>query len=173
MKGTLIGYACIILVLLAWATLPSPVELYSQRILGQPVITVTIPNYTHRMILWAEWIRLPHRRRRHYPRRHRLPRKRRRRLQLRLRRILKRKTHGPRTARRGGEERVFENREKNPHSRRCDDCGDSRPLLGSIGLAQHCLAFHLSELCLGNTMLPGGSDLPRVGKWAESGHMHR
>lgn len=90
MKGTSIGYACIVLVLLAWATLPSPVELYSQRIFGQPVITVTIPDYAHRMVLWAEWIRLPHRRRRHYPRRHRLPRKRRRRLQLRLRRILKR-----------------------------------------------------------------------------------
>ena len=40
--------------------------------------------------MWAEWIRLPHRRRRHYPRRHRLPRKQRRRLQLRLWRILKR-----------------------------------------------------------------------------------
>ena len=65
MKGTSIGCACIILALLAWATLPSPVELYSQRIFGQPVITVTIPDYAHRMVSWAEWIRLPHRRRPH------------------------------------------------------------------------------------------------------------
>ena len=90
MKSTPIGCACIILVLLTWATLPGPVIPQGQSTSGQAVIAATTPDYVYRtVIVWVEGIRLPHRCRQHNPRHHGLPRKQRRRLQLRLRRILK------------------------------------------------------------------------------------
>jgi hypothetical protein len=95
MKGLLIGCTCIILVLLTWAILSSRVETYDHCAIGQPVITTPTPVYTHGMIIWAEWIRLPRRHRRYYNplRRYRLTKKQRRRLRRRLRCILERHPH--------------------------------------------------------------------------------
>lgn len=90
MKGTSMGYICIILVLLTCATLPGLTISRGQCTSGQAAITATAPDYAYRIVAWAEWIYLPRRRRRHYPRRHCLPRKQRRYWQLRLWRMLER-----------------------------------------------------------------------------------
>jgi len=72
MKSILIG--CTILALLTWATLSSPVGSYDPC----------------SMVIWAEWIRLPRRRRPYYNplRRYRLTKKQRQRLRRRLGRLL-------------------------------------------------------------------------------------
>jgi hypothetical protein len=95
MKGILIGCTCIILALLLWATLSSPVESQAQCAVGQAVVRASSPVYTYGVVVgWAEWIRLPRRRRprfAHNPRRrYRLTKKQRRRLRRRLRCMPKR-----------------------------------------------------------------------------------
>lgn len=90
MKGMLIGYTCIILALLVWSTLSSPVASYASCTGGPSVVTAPTPVYAYGMVLWAEWIRSPRRRRpyRNPLRRYRLTKKQRRRLRQRLQRIV-------------------------------------------------------------------------------------
>lgn len=83
------------------------------------------------------------------------------------------KARGPQTATSGCRERLFGNRERDFHSRRCDDCDDSRPLPGSIRLVHRCSTSQFSELYLGSVILSGRNGLTRVGKWTENGSLHR
>ena len=73
--------------LLAYVVPLHPVVTHSQSPADSPVITKPAPERAIEMVSWAEWMRLPHRRRR--SRRPRLSRKVRRRIQLQLRRIHK------------------------------------------------------------------------------------
>ncbi len=93
MKGMLIGCTWI-LALLIWVTLSSPVAPYDPCAVEPPVITAPAPVYAYGLDIWAEWIRLPCRRRsyRNPLRRYRLTKKQRRRLQQQLRRVLERQT---------------------------------------------------------------------------------
>ncbi len=90
MKGMLIGCTCIILALFIWASPSSSMGFHDACIVGQSVVTVPTPVYAYGMVLWAEWIRSPHRWRpyRNPLRRYRLTKKQRRRLRQRLRRVL-------------------------------------------------------------------------------------
>lgn len=102
MKGMLIGCTCIILALFIWANPPSPstssrhrsMGFHNSCAVGPSVVTVPTPIYAYGMVLWAEWIRSPRRRRpyRNPLRRYRLTKKQRRRLRQRLRRIVKHQT---------------------------------------------------------------------------------
>ncbi len=77
----------IFVLLLACVVPTCPVAPHSQSASGSAVISNPVPEYTLKMIGWAEWIQVPRRSR--SPRRPLLPRKVRRRIQLRLRRIRK------------------------------------------------------------------------------------
>ena len=94
MKCMLIGCTCIILALLMWASPSNSMGLHDSCAVGQSVVTVPTPVYAYGMVLWAEWIRSPRRRRpyRNPLRRYRLTKKQRRRLRQRLRRIVEHQT---------------------------------------------------------------------------------
>ena len=95
MKGMLIGCAGIILVLLTGAILLNQVVSHIQCVVGESAITAATPVQAYRMVIWAEWIRLPRRQRRYYNplRRYRLTKKQRGRVRKRLGRIQERQVH--------------------------------------------------------------------------------
>jgi len=78
----------IFVLLLAYVVPSHPVAPHSRSPIGSLVVTKPPPEYTLKMVVWAEWIRLPSRCRR--PQHPLLPRKARRRIQLWLRRVRKR-----------------------------------------------------------------------------------
>jgi hypothetical protein len=86
MKSSLIGYACIILVLLTGVTLVNASDPYTS---GHLAVTSRALNDLYGTAAWAEWMEPPRRTRKQNPQRYWLPRKQRRRLQLQLRRIRK------------------------------------------------------------------------------------
>jgi len=93
MKGMLIGCTCMILALLLGVTLSSPAG-WEPCTTRPAVVTAPTPVQAYELMIWADWIRSPQRRRpdRNPLRRYRLSKKQRRRLRRRLRRLLERQT---------------------------------------------------------------------------------